>query len=213
MVTSASGANTMSKPIPSSSAPLPPAAARVSRVSSAAPADMKAGKRVASPVTRATAPPSWSTPISSGRRTLSVSSRLTRRICSGEVTFSVKAMTPPRCRRRTSPTGASVPLYLATITWPASSGSDIASTRRAARRVSASVGSRPGSSTAARGAAFGRSTGRGATEGAGVGVGSSAAATARASASGLVGVTWPQPVNASAHSAAAETSRVGVMAP
>ena len=79
-VTSASGAKTTSKPSPRSSAALARWAAVVTCGSRAAPADMKVGKRVASPLTRSTIPPSWSTDRNSGhgRRTARVQRRVDR---------------------------------------------------------------------------------------------------------------------------------------
>ncbi len=65
-VTSASGAKSTVNPRPRSSAPLAAYALRVSAVSSAAPALMKVGNRVAAPRNRSTTPPSWSTPRKSG---------------------------------------------------------------------------------------------------------------------------------------------------
>ena len=137
-VTSASGANTTSKPRPRSSAALARWAAAVTCGSPAAPADMKVGKRVASPLTRSTMPPSWSTDRKSGhgRRTARSRVALTDRIWPVDATLSEKAITPPRCSWRTICTGAAVPLHSATITCPARSGSDIRPTSRAARSSS-----------------------------------------------------------------------------
>ncbi len=144
-VTSASGANTTSKPRPRSSAALARWAAAVTCGSPAAPADMKVGKRVASPLTRSTMPPSWSTDRKSGhgRRTARSRVALTDRIWPVDATLSEKAITPPRCSWRTICTGAAVPRHSATITCPARSGSDIRPTSRAARSSSACVGPQP----------------------------------------------------------------------
>ena len=61
----------------------------------------------------------------------------------GEVRFSSKAMTPPRCRSRTVRTGAAVPDHEATMTWPASAGSGSRLTCRTASSSSRSVGPQP----------------------------------------------------------------------
>ncbi len=145
LVTSASGAKSTVKPRPRSSAPLALAALRVAATSSAAPALMNAGKRVASPWTRSTMPPSWSTDRNIGQRrgTSRSSVRLTERIWAVEAMLSSKAITPPRCNDRTSLTGAAVPDQSATITWPARSGRRIRRTTPAARSSSRALGPQP----------------------------------------------------------------------
>ena len=92
---------------------------------SAAPAVMKVGNRVPV-VTRSTIPPSWSTPMVTGKRRPASAAarcraRLLRRTWSVPATFSLNRTTPPRCSRFTRRVGAAVPSYDATITCPARS--------------------------------------------------------------------------------------------
>ena len=122
-VTSASGAKSTVKPMPASSPPLAAYTCRVRSGFPAAPALMKVGKLVAPVLTRATRPPSWSTPISTGHGVRPGRGPLERPVDAGDlaalVTLPLNGRTPPRCSRSTSALGAPVPAYDATITWPA----------------------------------------------------------------------------------------------